>query len=79
MINFRKNIFLKGILILLVTVPFIFVVRSSVICENISTYSEDIKIGKNIESIGNSVIVIPENNAPICDSSTGVCGPPPGW
>jgi len=76
--NFRKNIFYKGLLIFLVIIaPFILVVQTSLNDENTSSYSKEIKIDKYTESINNSCIS--ENNGQICNSSTGICGPPTGW
>ena len=46
-------------------------------CKNIIVYAKENEMIKYTEKI--SPLIIQENNNLICDSSTGICGPPPGW
>ena len=77
MMFLRKRIFLK---LLLITIPILvlfYSVSHPIDCKNTNVYSKENGIIKYTEKI--SPLIIKENNNLICDSSTGVCGPPPGW
>ena len=77
MIISRKSIFRTVLLISLTIVTLVYGITSSIDSENANTYCKEINIDKHVESI--NTLIIPENNNQICDSSTGVCTPPPGW
>lgn len=78
MMIFRKKTLCKVVIIsLFLLTPFIFVGMSSLNRENTNSICQEIDNKKNIESTKSSFL--PENNSQICDSTTGICGPPPGW
>jgi len=77
MIFLRKKIFL---ILLLITIPIMVLfynVSNSANCKNTIAYGKENEIIKYTEKI--SPLITQENNNLICDSSTGTCGPPPGW
>jgi len=45
--------------------------------KNTIVYAKENEMIKYTEKT--SPLIIQENNNLICDSSTGICGPPPGW
>ena len=77
MMFLRKKIFL---ILLLITIPIMVLfynVSNSANCKNAIAYGKENEIIKYTEKI--SPLITQENNNLICDSSTGTCGPPPGW
>ena len=79
MMFLRKRIFLILLLITLpITVLFYSVSNSiNINCKNTIVYAKENEMIKYTEKI--SPLIIKENNNLICDSLTGICGPPPGW
>ena len=77
MIISGKSIFHTVLLISLTIVTLVYGVTYLLDSEDTSIYSKEINIDKYSEDI--NTLIIPENNNQICDSSTGVCTPPPGW
>ena len=77
MIVSRKSIFRTVLLISLTILVLAYGATSSINSENANTCCKEINIDKHVESI--NTLIIPKNNNQICDSSTGVCNPPPGW
>jgi len=79
MVIYRKNIF-RAVLLISLTIfiaVFIYTITPSISSENTNTYCQEINIDKQVEVI--NTLVAAENNHQICDSSTGVCGPPTTW
>jgi len=79
MVISRKNIF-RAVLLISLTIfiaVFIYTITPSISSENTNTYCQEINIDKQVEVI--NTLVAAENNHQICDSSTGVCGPPTTW
>jgi len=73
----RKRYFL---ILLLITIPIMalfYSVPNPINCNNLNVYSKENETIKCTEKI--SSLTIKGSNNLICDSSTGVCGPPPGW
>ena len=66
-----------AIILLLLLTLLLFVGVSSLNSENCSISDNELKIINKAENI--SISILPENNDQICDSRTGICGPPPGW
>lgn len=64
------------ILMLLLTL-LLFVEISSLKSENFYISGNEIKMDYKAENISSSIL--PKNNGKICNSHTGICGPPPGW
>jgi len=59
-------------ILLLMTIPIMILfysVPNPINCNDANVYS--------MEKI--NPLIIQENNNLICDTSTGICGPPPGW
>jgi len=77
MIISRKSIFRTVLLISLTILVLAYGATSSINSENANIYCKEIIINRNIEDI--NTLIIPENHNQICDSSTGVCGPPTAW
>jgi len=77
MIISRKNIFRTVLLISLTIVTLVYGVTYLMGIEDANIYSKEINIDKYVRDI--NTLIITENNNQICDSSTGVCTPPPGW
>jgi len=77
MIISRKNIFHTVLLITLTIVALVYGVIYSINSEDVNIYSKEINIDKHVEKI--NTLTINENKKQLCDSSTGVCPPPPGW
>ena len=44
---------------------------------NAETYCQEINNDQQVEAV--NTFIITENNNQVCDSSTGVCGPPTAW
>jgi hypothetical protein len=65
------------LLISLTIVTLIYGVTYSIDIEDANIYIKEINIDKYVRDI--NTLIITENNNQICDSSTGVCTPPPGW
>ena len=77
MIFLRKKIFL---ILLLITIPIMalfYHISNPINSQNSIVYGKENELIKYTEKI--SPLIIKENNNLICDSSTGTCGPPPGW
>jgi hypothetical protein len=77
MIFLRKKIFL---ILLLITIPIMalfYHISNPINSQNSIVYGKENELTKYTEKI--SPLIIKENNDLICDSSTGICGPPPGW
>jgi len=78
MVILRKIFNFKVAIILLLLMTFLlFEELSSLNSENCNISGNKMKINNKVENISNSIL--PENNSQICDSHTGICGPPPGW
>ena len=77
MIISRKNIFRTVLLISLTIVTLVYGVTYLMDIKDANIYSREINIDKYTEDI--NTLTITENNNQICNSSTGVCTPPPGW
>ena len=77
MIISRKSIFRTVLLISLIIVTLVYGVTYLMDIEDANTYSKEINIDKYVRDI--NTLIIAENNNQICNSSTGVCTPPPGW
>lgn len=78
MLILRKIFNFKVAIILLLLMTFLlFEELYSLNSENCSISANKMKINKKVENTSNSIL--PENNIQICDSHTGICGPPPGW
>lgn len=77
MLILRKIINYKVAILLLLLTSLLFMGVSSFNRENFSSFSNEMKTNDGVENITDSLL--PENNGQICDSSTGICGPPPGW
>ena len=77
MIISRKSIFRTVLLISLTIVTLVYGVTYLMDIEDANIYSKEINIDEYTEDVNN--LTINGNNNQICDSSTGVCTPPPGW
>ncbi len=77
MIIFRKSIFRTALLISLTIVTLVCGTTYLMDIEDVNTYSKEINLDKYTEDV--NTLTITENNNQICNSSTGVCGPPPSW
>jgi len=77
MIISRKNISRTVFLISLTIVTLIYGVTYLVNIEDANIYSKEINIDEYNEKVNN--LTINGNINQVCDSSTGVCTPPPGW
>ena len=77
MIISRKSIFRTVLLISLTIVTLVYGVTYLMDIEDANIYIKEINIDKYVRDI--NTLIITENNNQICDSSTGVCTPPPGW
>ena len=77
MIISRKSIFRTVLLISLTIVTLVYGVTYLMDVEDANIYSKEINIDKYTKDV--NTLTITENNNQICDSSTGVCTPPPGW
>jgi len=77
MITSRKNISHTVLLITLTIVVLVCSVIYSINSENANIYSKEINIDKYTEDV--KILTINGNINQVCDSSKGVCGPPPGW
>ena len=77
MIISRKNISRTVLLISLTIVTLVYGVTYPIDVEDANIYSKEINIDGYTEDV--YILTITENNNQICDSSTGVCGPPAGW
>ena len=77
MIISRKNISRAVFLISLTIVTLIYGVTYLVNIEDANIYSKEINIDEYNEKVNN--LTINGNINQVCDSSTGVCTPPPGW
>ena len=67
-------------ILLLMTIPIMILfysVPNPINCNDANVYSKENEIIKSMEKI--NPLIIQENNNLICDTSTGICGPPPGW
>jgi hypothetical protein len=71
------TIFIKKIffLVLLIILTLVYITNYYLMNENTNIYSQEININKPIEHINNLTI----NDKNVCNSSIGVCPPPPGW
>ena len=77
MIISRKSIFRTVLLISLTIVTLIYGVMYLIDIKDANIYGKEINIDKYTEDV--NTLAITENNNQICNSSTGVCAPPPGW
>lgn len=77
MITSRKNISRAVLLITLTIVVLVYSGIYSINSKDANIYSKEINIGEYTEDVNN--LTINGNNNQLCDSSTGVCGPPPEW
>ena len=77
MIISRKSIFRTVLLISLTIVTLVYGVTYLIDIEDVNIYSKEININNYTEDV--NTLTITENNNRICNSSTGVCTPPPGW
>ena len=77
MIISRKNISRTVFLISLTIVTLIYGVTYLVNIEDANIYSKEINIDEYNEKVNN--LTINGNINQVCDSTTGVCTPPPGW
>ena len=77
MIISRKSIFRTVLLISLTIVTLVYGVTYPIDIEDVNIYSKEINIDEHIEDV--NILTINGNINQICDSSTGVCTPPPGW
>jgi len=77
MIISRKNIFRTVLLTSLIIVTLVYGVTYLMDIEDANIYIKEININKYVRDI--NTLIITENNNQICDSSTEVCTPPPGW
>jgi len=77
MIISRKSIFRTVLLISLAIVTLVYGVTYLMDIKDANIYSKEINIDKYTEDV--NTLTITENNNQICNSSTGVCTPPPGW
>jgi len=73
----RKSIFHTVFLISLTIVTLVFGVTYFMDIEDTNVYSKEININEYSEDV--NILTINGNINQICDSSKGVCGPPPGW
>ncbi len=73
----RKSIFHTVFLISLTIVTLVFGVTYLMDIEDTNVYSKEINIDEYTEDVNN--LTINGNNNQLCDSSKGVCGPPPEW
>ena len=62
-------------LVLLIILTLVYSTNYYLMNENTNIYSQEININKPIEPINNLTI----NDKNVCNSSIGVCPPPPGW
>ena len=77
MIIFRKNIFRTVLLISLTIATLVYGVTYPMDIEDVNIYSKEININEYTEDV--NILTINGNINQVCDSSTGVCTPPPGW
>jgi len=77
MIISRKSIFRTVLLISLTIVALIYGVTYLMDIEDANIYSKEINIDEYTEDV--NILTINGNINQVCDSSTGVCTPPPGW
>ena len=77
MIISRKSIFRTAVLISLTIVTLVYGITYFIDIEDVNIYSKEINIDEYIEDV--NILTINGNINQICDSSTGVCTPPPGW
>ncbi len=79
MIFLRKRMFLMLSLMTILIMVLFYNISSpiNINCKNTIVYAKENEIIKYTEKI--SPLIIKENNNLICDSSTGICSPPPGW
>ncbi len=77
MITSRKNISRTVLLITLTIVVLVYSGIYSINSEDANIYSKEINIDEYTEDV--NILTINGNNNQVCDSSTGVCTPPPGW
>ncbi len=77
MITSRKNIFRTVLLITLTIVVLFYGGIYSINSEDANIYSKEINIDEYTKDVNN--LTINGNNNQFCDSSKGVCGPPPEW
>jgi len=77
MIISRKSIFRTALLISLTIVTLVYGATYLMDSEDANTYSKEINLDKYTEDV--NTLTITENNNQICNSSTGVCSPPPSW
>ena len=77
MTYFRKKMFLVFLFITMPIIVLFFNTSHTMNFNNTNVYSKENGMIKYTEKI--SPLIIMENNNLICDSSTGVCGPPSGW
>ena len=73
----RKSIFHTVFLISLTIVTLVFGVTYLMDIEDTNVYSKEINIDEYSKDV--NILTINGNINQICDSSIGVCGPPPGW
>ena len=77
MIISRKNISRTVFLISLTIVTLVCGVTYLMDIEDVNIYSKEINIDEYTEDV--NILTINGNINQVCDSSTGVCTPPPGW
>ncbi len=77
MITSRKKISHTIVLIILTIVVLVYSAIYSINSKGANIYSKEINIDEYTEDV--NILTINGNINEICDSLTGVCGPPPGW
>jgi len=77
MIISRKSIFHTVLLISLTIVILVYGVTYLMDIEDANIYSKEINIDEYTKDV--NILTISGNINQVCDSSTGVCTPPPGW
>ena len=77
MIISRKSIFRTVLLISLTIVTLVYGVTYLMDIEDVNIFIKEINVDKYVRDV--NTLTITENNNQICNSSTGVCTPPPGW
>jgi hypothetical protein len=77
MITSRKNISRTVLLITLTIVVLVYSVIYPINSKDANIYSKEINIDEYTEDV--NILAINGNINQVCDSSKGVCGPPPSW
>jgi len=77
MIISGKSIFRTVLLISLTIVTLVYGLTYLLDSEDANIYSKEINIDEYTEDV--KILTINGNINQVCNSLTGVCGPPPGW